>query len=355
MRTPFFSIVVPTRNRAELLPRLLESVLGQTFPDFELVISDNDAPGGTGTAEMVRQKQDSRISYHRTSGTLSMADNWECARRKITGEYMLVLEDKQRLLPGTLEALHHVLTQTRADALTYPNVTRRATEPDAPHDMPPPAPRKVATSDVIKMVRRFDPEFMQLTPRGLDSCVSRRVIQQCEERDPAHRVFSPMCPDFAFGFRVLACVSEVWRIDAPLAYTYLPAYEAAKYSNFQSQLAMGAEARNWLDETCVSIDELTAGLPVRSPWLLPNYLLYDYRTKYLASDSFSAGMFDVCRYYVACFESARSMQRKGAEVGAEYRLIWKALARESPRLILSVLAQTFWVMCRRLALRLTQD
>ena len=41
MRAPLFSIVIPTYNRSELVQGAVRSVLGQTFADFEVVVSDN--------------------------------------------------------------------------------------------------------------------------------------------------------------------------------------------------------------------------------------------------------------------------------------------------------------------------
>ena len=40
---PFFSIVMPTRNRANLLKYALRSALQQTFQDYEVVVSDNQS------------------------------------------------------------------------------------------------------------------------------------------------------------------------------------------------------------------------------------------------------------------------------------------------------------------------
>ena len=41
MKAPLFSIVIPTYNRSELVQGAVRSVLGQTFDDFEVVVSDN--------------------------------------------------------------------------------------------------------------------------------------------------------------------------------------------------------------------------------------------------------------------------------------------------------------------------
>jgi glycosyltransferase involved in cell wall biosynthesis len=41
LNRPFFSIVMPTRDRAHLLKFALQSALSQTFDDYEILVSDN--------------------------------------------------------------------------------------------------------------------------------------------------------------------------------------------------------------------------------------------------------------------------------------------------------------------------
>jgi glycosyltransferase involved in cell wall biosynthesis len=55
------SVIIPTYNRASLLGRAIESVLGQSFRDFELLIIDDGSTDNT--AEVVEGITDSRIRY----------------------------------------------------------------------------------------------------------------------------------------------------------------------------------------------------------------------------------------------------------------------------------------------------
>jgi len=58
---PFYSVIIPTYNRKEYLGKALESVLGQTFVDHELIIIDDGSTDGT--AEFITQYKDPRIHY----------------------------------------------------------------------------------------------------------------------------------------------------------------------------------------------------------------------------------------------------------------------------------------------------
>src|SRR3954464_12037218 len=61
-QAPFFSIIVPTYNRAHMLPGALETVKRQTFQDYEVVIVDDGS--SDGTPELIKEwTKDPRFKY----------------------------------------------------------------------------------------------------------------------------------------------------------------------------------------------------------------------------------------------------------------------------------------------------
>ena len=60
---PKISVIIPTYNRAHLLPRAIESVLKQTFKDFELIIVDDASINNTNEIINKYKKKDKRIQY----------------------------------------------------------------------------------------------------------------------------------------------------------------------------------------------------------------------------------------------------------------------------------------------------
>ena len=64
---PRLSIGLPVYNGESLLPEAIEALLGQSYKDFELIISDNAS--NDRTAEICRgyEEQDSRVRYIRQS------------------------------------------------------------------------------------------------------------------------------------------------------------------------------------------------------------------------------------------------------------------------------------------------
>jgi glycosyltransferase involved in cell wall biosynthesis len=64
-RSQLFSVVIPTRNRANLLPHALQSVLHQKFDDYEIVVSDNCS--SDNTEQVVRHLVTGRVSQQNYS------------------------------------------------------------------------------------------------------------------------------------------------------------------------------------------------------------------------------------------------------------------------------------------------
>ena len=61
MKKPFFSIIIPTYNRARFLKIATDSVLGQEFKDFELIVVDD---GSTDTTKKILESfRDARLHY----------------------------------------------------------------------------------------------------------------------------------------------------------------------------------------------------------------------------------------------------------------------------------------------------
>jgi len=87
---PRFTIGIPTYNRAELLPQALESALGQTYPDVEVLVCDNASEDHT--AEVVKRYGD-RVRYHRNPTNIGMYPNFAKAIELASGEYFSLLQD----------------------------------------------------------------------------------------------------------------------------------------------------------------------------------------------------------------------------------------------------------------------
>jgi glycosyltransferase involved in cell wall biosynthesis len=92
MNQSLVSICVPTYNRANLIEELLDSILVQTYPNFEIIITDNS--DNLKTKELVESKyKDERIKYFKNEKNLGMGGNTLKAFNHVNGEYLTFTPD----------------------------------------------------------------------------------------------------------------------------------------------------------------------------------------------------------------------------------------------------------------------
>lgn len=84
---PRVSIGLPVYNGERYLEEALQSLLSQTFQDFEIIIADNASNDRTG--EICRQyaARDGRVRYYRNAQNLGAAPNFNCTVVLATGDY----------------------------------------------------------------------------------------------------------------------------------------------------------------------------------------------------------------------------------------------------------------------------
>ena len=100
---PLVSVCVPTYNRPEYLRRAVESCLKQTYPHFEIVITDNST--NNDSARMAAQWTDPRIHYYKNNGNIGAVDSSNRAVSLSAGKYIKFLMDDDLLKPRCLELM----------------------------------------------------------------------------------------------------------------------------------------------------------------------------------------------------------------------------------------------------------
>lgn len=86
---PKISVCIPTYNSGEFLSEAIQSVLDQSFQNFELIISDNASEDNT--TEIVNAFNDSRIQYYRNKKNIGMYENFNHCLDLAEGEYIKFL------------------------------------------------------------------------------------------------------------------------------------------------------------------------------------------------------------------------------------------------------------------------
>jgi len=96
-----FSVCIATYMRPYMISKVIESVLNQTYTDFELLIHDDST--NDETEKIVKTFTDSRIKYKRNVKNLGIFKNFNSLINASSREYVKFLNDDDTLLPNCLE------------------------------------------------------------------------------------------------------------------------------------------------------------------------------------------------------------------------------------------------------------
>lgn len=105
---PFFSVIIPTYNRAALLPRAVASVQAQSYPHWELIIVDDGSTDHTRTLAEAYARQDGRVRYvwQENKGRGGVRNT---GIAQAQGQYLCFLDDDDYYLPHHLAVMYHTL------------------------------------------------------------------------------------------------------------------------------------------------------------------------------------------------------------------------------------------------------
>lgn len=112
------SVIVPVYKVEKYLSRCLDSVLGQTFADFEVICVNDGSPDNCGDILDVYAKKDKRIKViNQENQGLSMARN--NGLKVASGDYVLFLDSDDCIHPQLLEITYNLGTKYDADMVSF--------------------------------------------------------------------------------------------------------------------------------------------------------------------------------------------------------------------------------------------
>ncbi|PPF82457.1 glycosyl transferase [Subtercola sp. Z020] len=100
--SPTVSVVVPAYNNEDYIAATIESILAQTYTDFELIIADHSSTDGT-KAIIERYASDARITVLDTESGGGALRNWNRVTEAASGTYLKLVCGDDILYPRSLE------------------------------------------------------------------------------------------------------------------------------------------------------------------------------------------------------------------------------------------------------------
>ena len=113
-----FSVVIPTYNAKPSIRKCVDSVLSQTFREFEIVIIDDGSYDGTEKILDTYAENDERIKvFHIQNSGVSAARR--AGIMASTGEYVLFVDSDDTIEKNLLEKLQQTVMNSKPDIIRY--------------------------------------------------------------------------------------------------------------------------------------------------------------------------------------------------------------------------------------------
>jgi glycosyltransferase involved in cell wall biosynthesis len=116
---PEVSVIIPCYNQAVFLQEAVDSVLAQSFADWECIIVNDASPDDTAKLASSISGQDARISNISAAKNLGLAGARNLGIQHATGRYILPLDADDKIAPGYLEEAMAAFEQDSSTKLLY--------------------------------------------------------------------------------------------------------------------------------------------------------------------------------------------------------------------------------------------
>ncbi|HEV3089167.1 MAG TPA: glycosyltransferase family 2 protein [Candidatus Elarobacter sp.] len=110
-RYPLISILIPNYNYVKYVATAVDSALAQTYPNIEVVVSDNCSTDGAWELLNERYGADPRVRLHQNETNVGMARNFDRLMELARGRYVLCLSSDDFLFPQHLTQLEEVFAR----------------------------------------------------------------------------------------------------------------------------------------------------------------------------------------------------------------------------------------------------
>ena len=269
---PFFSIVIPTKNRPDYLRQSIQSVLLQGFDDYELIISDNFNESPTERV-LEEFRCHPKVKTYRTKEEMNMIDHWEFATKKTIGKYVILLADRKVLYKDALKTAEELI-QEKPELNAYSFGVRMYDEVRGEVVSSLPFSGELEMLESAYLARNFLDENLYLSqtldnkfPKTLNGCYKNSFAKEVRERIGAYFNYKGvMTPDFSSFCINVALNKYVGYLSAPLILT-----QGEHLSNGRN-FGQG-KVKGYLGS--LKLDDLYCQVPIKAPFIY-NLVFSDY-------------------------------------------------------------------------------
>lgn len=274
MAPPFITIVLPTRDRPDLVPIVLRLLQRQTFDNFEVIVSDN---GVNALCDKAVEPflSDHRFSYKRPPVPMDMCQHWDFAIEGASGEYLTVFCEKFLMRRDAIEVLHRIASNTDADILTwqydYFDVTEQTADTIFGTYHPlikPQAPTQYSAEKQLK--RRFSYDFPIFTRHNktqdsygkvYSGCAKRCLVEQVKRE--YGRAFMPQSPDFTSMYALL----NIAKVCIDVGESLMMNLNLEGTSNGEATKRSVTRMWNFISGYDIDVQEYAEKLPIKNCWV----------------------------------------------------------------------------------------
>jgi glycosyltransferase involved in cell wall biosynthesis len=265
------SIIIPTKNRSHLLKLAIQSVIGQGFEDYELIICDNDDEDYSikKNENHSNYRSHKKIKYIRTGG-LDMCANWNIGLDNASGKFITILEDKMCFYPGALEKISNVIENSDEQVIVWPTddiSNEHGNEILLCNQLK--ENQQIVSSDIISSITEDPFGVWTKIPRGLSCFISRDLMTELNSIE-GNKFFENFCPDFLTGLKILNKVKKYNYMGE--SFTFLTSYKDSNGKLFRDDSNekwnyYGKNVENKIQKMNFYIDKFPGNI---------NYIINDY-------------------------------------------------------------------------------
>ena len=198
MTNPLVSVCIPTYKGAAFLAAAIDSVLHQTYPNFEIWVLDDNSPDNTRA--VVENYSDSRVRYLRNTTNLGPEGNWNRCMEVAQGKYFKLLPHDDLLASDCLEKQVTVLEQDKAGDIALVFGSRNIIDPEGRTLMSRGLPRtKAGRIEGLMLVKRCVRAGTNQIGEPANGLFRTEIIKRVGSYDATY----PYLVDLDYWFRIL--------------------------------------------------------------------------------------------------------------------------------------------------------